>query len=154
MNCQSWTLPLGQVSFHVFAKGRNTLEVLASLTKKEGKEKKGEGRKGRERREKGLPPMCDVCTLCKIPPLHTLHYQLAPQVLAYISPFLGTLQVMWPEYWLRLDTWGSQIYVVCQVQLLAVRKGKFSKFFKGWMLPLQRDDNKLLSHRAVWEEMK
>ena len=84
------------VSFHVFAKGRNTLEVLASLTNEEGEggEKKGERRKGRERREKGLLPTCDFCTLCKIPPLHTLHYQRAPQVFAYTSPFPDTVQVM------------------------------------------------------------
>ena len=73
-----------------------------------------QGQGGGERREKGLLPTCDFCTLCKIPPLHTLHYQLAPQVFAYTSPFPGTVQVMWPEYWLRLGTLGahrSRFYV-------------------------------------------
>ena len=90
--------------------------MLASLTNEEGEggEKKGERRKGRERREKGLLPTCDFCTLCKIPPLHTLHYQRAPQVFAYTSPFPDTVQVMRPEYWLRLWTLGahrSRFYV-------------------------------------------
>lgn len=35
----------------------------------------------------GILPMSDFCTLCKVPPLHTLHYNLALQLFVYGCSF-------------------------------------------------------------------